>query len=323
MKTCSCPDLLFFPLCPEILSILLPSMFKHCLYPKTFYLIPSALLPIWVLPCTFVFLADEPMEVRDLPLLSSELCDFCSDHIDSAGGRTLPDPKASRENVRWLLKCFVKWKYKTESIYISMYLPSPVTLSRKSVLNVHWKDWCWSWNSNTLAAWWEELTHLKRPWCWERLRAGEGDDRGWDGWMTSPTWWTWVWVNSGSWWWTGRPGVLWFMGSKRVRHNWENELNWTEHLFIIFLASGVFYISAYFQFLFCMTFFKVHGSKCKLQKLCTLECPCYWLMPLVLMAWTQKCPCDWNGWSFFGMECFPSDTAHLDTWQDDHTKKIY
>ena len=51
------------------------------------------------------------------------------------------------------------------------------------------------------------LTHWKRPWCWERLKVGgEGDDRGWDGWMVSPTWWTWVWVNSGSWWWTGRPG---------------------------------------------------------------------------------------------------------------------
>ena len=57
---------------------------------------------------------------------------------------------------------------------------------RKSVLNIHWKDWCWNWNSSTLAARCEELTHLKRPWCWERLKAGgEGDDRGWDGWMAS------------------------------------------------------------------------------------------------------------------------------------------
>ena len=62
---------------------------------------------------------------------------------------------------------------------------------RKSVLNIHWKDWGWSWNSNTLATWCEELTHLKRPLCWERLRTGgEGDDRGWDGWMASPTQWT-------------------------------------------------------------------------------------------------------------------------------------
>ena len=66
------------------------------------------------------------------------------------------------------------------------------------VLGVHWKDWCWSWNSNSLATWCEELTHLKRPWCWERLKVGgEGDDREWDGWMASPTQWTWVWVNSG------------------------------------------------------------------------------------------------------------------------------
>ena len=80
---------------------------------------------------------------------------------------------------------------------------------RKSVLNIHLKDWCWSWNSNTWATWSEERTHLKRPWCWERLRAGEeGDDRGWDGWMASPTHWTWVWVKSGGWWWTGRAGVL-------------------------------------------------------------------------------------------------------------------
>ena len=98
---------------------------------------------------------------------------------------------------------------------------------RKSVLGVHWQDWCWSWNSNTLATSCEELTHWKRPWCWEGLWAGEGDDRGWDGWMASPTRWTWVWVNSGSWWWTGRPGVLRFMPSQRVRHDWATELNWT------------------------------------------------------------------------------------------------
>ena len=68
------------------------------------------------------------------------------------------------------------------------------------------------------------------PWCWERLKVGgEGDDRGWDGWMASPTQWTWVWVNSRSWWWTGRPGVLKSMGSQRVGHDWATELNWTEY----------------------------------------------------------------------------------------------
>ena len=80
---------------------------------------------------------------------------------------------------------------------------------------------------NTLATSSGELTHWKRFWCWEGLGAGgEGDDRGWDGWMASPTQWMWVWVNSGSWWWTGRPGVLWFMGSRRVRHDWATE--WTD-----------------------------------------------------------------------------------------------
>ena len=74
----------------------------------------------------------------------------------------------------------------------------------------------------------KELTHWKRPWCWEWLGAGrEEDDRGWDGWMASPTRWTWVWVNTGNWWWTGRPGTLRFM-SQRVWTDWATELNWTE-----------------------------------------------------------------------------------------------
>ena len=99
----------------------------------------------------------------------------------------------------------------------------------------------------------EELTHWKRLWCWEGLRAGEGYDRGWDGWMASPTRWTWVWVNSGSWWWTGRPGVLHFMGSQRVRHNWATELNWTELNLISLwikqiLQSFVKFTSIFFYF---------------------------------------------------------------------------
>ena len=77
--------------------------------------------------------------------------------------------------------------------------------------------------------WREELTHWKRLWCWERLKAGgEGDDRGWDGWIVSPTQCTWVWARSRSWWWTGKPGMLQSMGSQRVRHDWVTELNWTE-----------------------------------------------------------------------------------------------
>ena len=100
---------------------------------------------------------------------------------------------------------------------------------RKSVLNIHWKEWCSSWNSSSLAIWWEELAHLKRSGCWERLKVvGEGNDRGWDGWMASLTQWTWVWVNSRSWWWTGRPGLLQSMGLQRVGQDWVAELNWTE-----------------------------------------------------------------------------------------------
>ena len=93
---------------------------------------------------------------------------------------------------------------------------------------IHRKDRCWSWNSKTLAMWCEELTHWKRPWCWETLKAGgAGDDRGWDCWMASPTPWTWVWASSGSWWWTGKPGVLESMGlqSQTRLSDW-NELNW-------------------------------------------------------------------------------------------------
>ena len=88
---------------------------------------------------------------------------------------------------------------------------------RKPTLNIHWKNWCWSWSFNALATWCEEPTHWKRPWCWERLRTGgEGDDRGWDGWMASLTRWTWVWASSGSWWWTGKPGMLQSMGHKEL-----------------------------------------------------------------------------------------------------------
>ena len=79
-----------------------------------------------------------------------------------------------------------------------------------------------------------DMNSWKRPWCWERLKAGEGDrdNRGCGGWMASPTWWTWVWASSGSWWWTGKPGMLQSMGSQRVGHNWTTELNWAENDYI-------------------------------------------------------------------------------------------
>ena len=97
----------------------------------------------------------------------------------------------------------------------------------KSLLNIHRKDWCWSWNSNTLATWYKELTHLKRPWCWERLKAGgEGDDRGWHGWMASPTQWTWVWLISGFG--DGQEGLVCCGSLGRKELDMTERLNWTE-----------------------------------------------------------------------------------------------
>ena len=101
------------------------------------------------------------------------------------------------------------------------------SIPRKSVLNIHWKDWCWSCSFSTLATWCEELTPWKRPWCWERLKSGgEGDDRGWDSWMASLTPWTWVWVSSRCWWWTRKPGVL--QSTEIAELDTTERLNWTE-----------------------------------------------------------------------------------------------
>ena len=90
----------------------------------------------------------------------------------------------------------------------------------------------WSWNSNTLATWCEETAQWKRPWCWERLKGGgERDDRGWDGWIASLTWWTWVWVGSRSWWQTRKPGAVQSMGLQRVGYDRVTDLNW--EIFIV------------------------------------------------------------------------------------------
>ena len=152
--------------------------------------------------------------------------------------KTMVFPVVIYGSENWTIKKAEYWRIDAfELWYWRRLLRVPWTegSSNQSVLkeispDIHWKDWCWSWNSNTLVTWCKELTHLKRPWCWERLRAGgEGDNRGWV-WMASPTKWTWVWVNSRSWWWTGRPGVLRFMRSQRAGHNWATDLNWTEIL---------------------------------------------------------------------------------------------
>ena len=97
-------------------------------------------------------------------------------------------------------------------------------------------------------------------------------DRRWDDWMASPTRWTWVWVNSRSWWWTGRPGVLWFMGSQRIGHNWENELNWTDtHIYSTMLMYMYIYI------LVCVYIYIQHCS-------CICVCVC---VSALLNIWTS------------------------------------
>ena len=81
---------------------------------------------------------------------------------------------------------------------------------------------------------------IAKYWYWDGLGAGEKeDDTGWDGWMASPTRWTRVWVNSRSWWWTGRPGMLQFMGSQRVGHNWATELNWRDLSQFIYVRTNL------------------------------------------------------------------------------------
>ena len=129
----------------------------------------------------------------------------------------------------WVLKNWCFW-----TVVLEKTLESP--LDCKEIQPVHSKgDQPWDFferndaKAETLVLW---PPHAKswligKDWCWEGLGAGgEGDDRGWDGWIASPTRCTWVWVNSGSWWWTGRPGVLRFMWLQRVGHDWGTELNW-------------------------------------------------------------------------------------------------
>ena len=117
---------------------------------------------------------------------------------------------------------------------------------RKSVLGVHWKDLCWSWKLQYFSHLMRRVDSLEKTLILGGMGAGgKGDDRGWDGWMASLPWWTWVWVNSGSWWWTGRPGMVRFMGSQRVAHDlvtevirwWKIGLPYRSDLFFFFSSS--------------------------------------------------------------------------------------
>ena len=126
----------------------------------------------------------------------------------------------------WELDCEESWELKNWcfwTVVLEKTLESP--LECKEIWPVHSKEISPGISLEGM------MLKLKLQYfgCWEGLGAGgKGDDRGWDGWMASLTWWTWVWVNSRSWWWTGRPGMLRFMGSQRVKPDWATELNWTE-----------------------------------------------------------------------------------------------
>ena len=130
----------------------------------------------------------------------------------------------------WALKNWCFW-----TVVLEKTLESPLDCKKIKLVNCKAnQSWIFTGktdaeaeNSNTEVTWYKELTHWKRPWCWERSNTGgEGDDRGWDGWIASLIQWTWVWASSRSWWWTGRPGVLQCMGLQRVGHDWVTELNW-------------------------------------------------------------------------------------------------
>ena len=165
----------------------------------------------------------------------------------------------------WELDCEESWALKNWCFWTAVLkktLESPLDCKEiKPVNSKGNQPWIFTESTdvevpiNTLATWCKELSHWKRPWCWERLKAGgEGDNRGWDGWMASPTRWTWVWTSSWSWWWTGKPGVLQSMGSQRLGHDWTNELNWTESYFnSLMVPVCIVYLFHCFAFNILMT----------------------------------------------------------------------
>ena len=121
----------------------------------------------------------------------------------------------------WELDNQIDWARRTDTFELWYTARrSNQSILKEITLNTNCNDWRWSWSSNTLATWCKEPTHWKRPWCWERSRAGERGNRGQDGWMASPTQWTWVWANSGRWSRTGKPGVGQSIESQWVRHDW-------------------------------------------------------------------------------------------------------
>ena len=154
--------------------------------------------------------------------LSSQSYGFSSSHDYECESWTI------KKAEHWRTDAFELWSWRRLLRVLWTPQRSNQSLLKEMNLNIHWKDWCWS--SSTLVMWCEELTHWKSSWCWERLKAeGEGDGRGWDGWMASSTPWIWIWASSGSWWWKVSLMCCRPWGFKESdmteRLNW-TELNW-------------------------------------------------------------------------------------------------
>ena len=141
----------------------------------------------------FLFFGRKAMTNLDSVLKSRDITLLTKVHLVKA----MIFPVVMYECESWTVKKAERWRIDAFELWCWRRLLRVPWVARKSALNIHWKYWCWSWNSSTLATWWVEPTHWKRPWCWERLMAGEWDDRGWDGWIASLTQWIWVWANSG------------------------------------------------------------------------------------------------------------------------------
>ena len=193
-----------------------------------------------------VFIGDCSHEIKKCLLLGRKVMTNL-DSIFKSRDITLPTkvrlvkavvfPVVMHDCESWTIKKAECWRIDAFELVLEKTLESPLDCKEIQPVSRKWNQfWIFIGRTdaegetpNTLATWCEELTHLKRPWCWERLKVGEADNRGWDEWMASLTQWTWVWGNSGSWWWAGRPSVLWSMGLQRVRHNWVTEVNWNEN----------------------------------------------------------------------------------------------
>jgi len=159
----------------------------------------------------------------------------------------------------------------------------------RSTLNIHWKDWRWSWSSNILVIWCEQMTHWISPWCWETLTAeGEECIRGWDGWTVLLMKRTWTWANSGRWWGTEKPGMLQSMGSWRVGYYWMTEqqqndssiFNFLRNLYTVSTEIAPIYIPANnawgFPFLHILdnsslSFYNSHSDRCEMISHCGFD----------------------------------------------------